>query len=246
MSPSRARKVAALAAMAGGVAAFHASGLHERLTWEWVSTHRDAARAWADARPLAAAAGFVALYVAVAGLSIPVGWVLTVAGGALFGMVWGGLLVSFAATAGATLAFAAWRYVFRDFARRKVARGIDAFDRGLARNGALFVVLLRLTPLVPYFAVNAGMALTRLPARTFWWATQLGMLPVTLLYLYVGTRLGQIESPGEVLSPAVVAAFAALGVLPLVGRRFRAGPDRRPGVTGTGSESAIAARPRAG
>lgn len=214
------RKPAVLAALVLGVAAFYASGLHHWLTWDAVRTHRDAARTWADARPITAAAAFAALYVVVAGLSIPVGWVLTVAGGALFGILWGGVLVSFAAAAGATLAFAACRYVFRDFARRHAGFWLDTFDRGLARDGALYVILLRLTPLVPYFAINAGMGLTRLPARTFWWATQLGMVPVTLVYLYVGTQLGQIESPNEVLTPPLVAAFVALGVLPLAVRRM--------------------------
>jgi uncharacterized membrane protein YdjX (TVP38/TMEM64 family) len=214
------RKLAVLALLVAGVAAFHAGGLHDYLTWESVRAHRDAARAWAGERPVTAAAAFTAAYVAVAGLSIPVGWVLTVAGGMLFGMLRGGVLVSFAAAAGATLAFLASRYVVRDFARRHFGRWLAAFDRGLERDGALYVILLRLTPLVPYFAINAGFGLTRLPARTFWWATQVGMLPVTLAYLYVGTQLGRIESPGEVLTPPVVAAFALLGMLPLAVKRL--------------------------
>lgn len=216
------RKSAVLALVVAGVVAFYAGGLHHWLTWESLRAHRDTARAWADTHPVAAMTAFVAVYVVVAGLSIPVGWVMTVAGGMLFGMLWGGVLVSFAAAAGATLALVACRYVFRDFARRHFGRWLDAFDRGLARDGALYVILLRLTPLVPYAAINAGFGLTRLPARTFWWATQLGMLPVTLLYLYAGTQLGRIESPREVLTPPVVAAFVALGVLPLAVRRLSA------------------------
>ncbi|MFO0810587.1 MAG: TVP38/TMEM64 family protein [Gemmataceae bacterium] len=229
MQPSDRYKPVAFALLLAGVVAFYASGLHERLNWDWLRTHRDTAKAWVDANPLIAAVTYAVTYIVVTGLSIPVGWVLTVAGGMLFGLLWGSVLASFAAAAGATLALMACRYIFRDFARRHLERWIAVFDRGLARDGALYVILLRLTPLVPYFAINAGFGLTRLPVRTFWWATQLGMLPVTLLYLYAGTRLGEIASPREVLSLPIVAAFAMLGVLPLVVRlhmaRLEAGPS---------------------
>src|SRR5262249_3644801 len=182
-------------------------------------THRDAWRTWVDAHRLPAAAGFFLLYVAVTGLSLPIGWVMTVTAGALFGLAWAAVIVSFASTTGATLALLSCRYVFRDFARRRFGRWLDRIDRGLARDGALYVILLRLTPLVPFFAINAALALTALPVRTFWWASQLGMLPVGLLYVYAGTELARIEQPRDVLSPGLLAAFAVMGVLPLVVRR---------------------------
>jgi uncharacterized membrane protein YdjX (TVP38/TMEM64 family) len=144
-----------------------------------------------------------------------------VVAGALFGMLRGVVLVSFAATLGATVALLLFRYGLRDFARRHLGRWLDAIDRGLARDGALYVILLRLSPVVPYWAVNAGVGLTGLPVRTFWWATQVGMVPVALLYLYVGTVLGCIESPRDVVSPKLLAAFAALAVLPLVIKKVR-------------------------
>jgi uncharacterized membrane protein YdjX (TVP38/TMEM64 family) len=218
MTPTGKRLLVA-GLIVAGVAVFYLSGLHRSFTWENVKAHRDAWRAWVDARPLPAAAGFFALYVLITGLSIPVGWVLTVTAGALFGLVWGTVIVSFASTTGATLALLSCRYVFRDFARRHLARWLAAIDRGLARDGAAYVILLRLTPLVPFWAVNAALALTALPVRTFWWASQLGMLPVAFLYLYAGTVLGRIESPSDVLSPGLLLAFAVLAVLPLVLRR---------------------------
>ena len=219
------KKLLVLLVLVAGVAAFYLSGLHRYFTWEAAKTHRDAWRAWVDDHWLPAAAGFFLLYVAVTGLSIPVGWVLTVTAGALFGFVGGAIFVSFASTTGATLAFVLCRYVFRDFARRHLGRWLATSDRGVARDGALFVILLRLTPLVPFWAVNASMALTSLPVRTFWWASQIGMLPVSLLYVYIGTELARIESPRDVLSPGLLGAFAAMAVLPLVLRRvLRRGP----------------------
>jgi uncharacterized membrane protein YdjX (TVP38/TMEM64 family) len=202
--------------IAAGIAAFYLSGLHEQLTWETVKAERATWQGWVREHPLAASAAYFALYVAVGGLSLPFGWVLTVAGGALFGLVWGLVLVSFASTLGATLALWSSRYVFRDLARRKLGRWLDAFNRGLRRDGALYVILLRLTPLVPFFAINAGLGLTGLPVRTFWWASQLGMLPMTALYVYAGTVLGTIDRPADVASPGLVAAFAAMALFPVV------------------------------
>jgi uncharacterized membrane protein YdjX (TVP38/TMEM64 family) len=209
------KKLAVLSLLAAGVAAFYLSGLGGTLTWENVKAQRDAWRAEGTAHPVTASAAFFLLYVAVTGLSIPVGWVLTVAAGALFGLVRGGVIVSFASTTGATLALLSCRYVFRDFARRRFGHWLAAIDRGLARDGAFYLILLRLTPLVPFFAINAGMALTGLPVRTFWWASQLGMLPVSLLYVYAGTVLGRIASPRDILSPGLLAAFALMALLPL-------------------------------
>jgi uncharacterized membrane protein YdjX (TVP38/TMEM64 family) len=216
------KRLLVVGVIAVGLVAFYLSGMNERLTWEAVKTNRETWQQWARAHPVTSSATYFALYVAVAGLSVPVGWVLTVAGGALFGLVWGLVLVSFASTAGATLALLASRYVFRDLARRKLGRWLDRFDRGLRRDGALYVILLRLTPLVPFFVINAGLGLTALPVRTFWWASQLGMLPMTALYAYAGTVLGTIERPQDVASPGLVAAFAAMAVLPvLLGRVLR-------------------------
>jgi uncharacterized membrane protein YdjX (TVP38/TMEM64 family) len=213
------KKLAVLGLLAAGVATFYLSGLHAALTWENVRAQRDAWRAEVAVHPIAATVVFSLLYVAVTGLSVPVGWVMTVTAGALFGLVWGGVLASVAPAVGATLALVACRYVFRDFARRRLGRWLAVIDRGLARDGAFYVILLRLTPLVPSGAINAGVALTSLPVRTFWWASQVGMLPVSLLYVYAGTVLGRIEAPGDVLSPGLLAAFAVMALLPLVLKR---------------------------
>lgn len=158
-------------------------------------------------------------YVAVTGLSLPGAAVMTLAVGALFGPFAGTLIVSFASTIGATLAFLASRHVFRDAVRARLGSRLEALDRGIAREGAFYLFTLRLVPVFPFFLVNLAMGLTRMPARTFAWVSQIGMLPGTVAYVLAGTQLGAVQRLQDVLSPSLLAAFAALGLLPLALRR---------------------------
>jgi pyruvate/2-oxoglutarate dehydrogenase complex dihydrolipoamide dehydrogenase (E3) component/uncharacterized membrane protein YdjX (TVP38/TMEM64 family) len=171
------------------------------------------------AAPWRTAALYFLAYVAVTGLSLPGAAVMTLAVGALFGPLAGTLIVSFASTIGATLAFLASRHVFRDAVRARLGTRLDALDRGIAREGAFYLFTLRLVPVFPFFLVNLAMGLTRMPARTFAWVSQIGMLPGTVAYVLAGTQLGAVQRPQDVLSPSLLVAFAALGLLPLVLRR---------------------------
>ena len=168
--------------------------------------------------PWTFAFGYLALYVMVTGLSLPGAGVLSLAGGALFGFWLGLLLVSIAATAGATLAMLAARYLLRDLVRGRYGPLFERIDRGLARDGVLYLFMLRLTPLVPFFAINLAMGLTRMPARTFWWVSQVGMLPVMAVFLYLGTELSAIESLRDVLSPGMLLGLSLLAAVPPVAR----------------------------
>src|SRR5690606_30798094 len=171
-------------------------------------------RAWHMERPLAVAAGFFATYVVVTALSLPFAVWMTLAAGALFGFGTALVLVSFASTLGATLAFLTSRYLLRDWVHDRFGDRLRAIDDGIARDGAAYLFTLRLIPVVPFFAVNLLMGLTPIPAVTFYLVSQIGMLAGTAVYVNAGTRLGELESvPGTVWGPMLLS-FALLGLFP--------------------------------
>ncbi|MCC7120763.1 MAG: TVP38/TMEM64 family protein, partial [Gammaproteobacteria bacterium] len=165
---------------------------------------------------------------------LPGALVLSLAGGALFGMWRGVLIVSFASSIGATLAMLVARMLLRDWVRARLGPRQAVIDAGMDRDGAFYLFALRLVPLFPFFAVNLALGLTRLPVRTFYWVSQLGMLPATIVIVNLGTELARIDSLRGLLSPGLLCALALLGALPLVARRLvTAVKSRRIGRTGT-------------
>ncbi len=214
-----ARRLAVGGLIVGAIVAFFALGLQRFLSLEYLRSEHAAIGAFAAAHPWQAAAGFLALYVGATAASIPGATVLTLAAGAIFGWIEGVLLVSFASAAGASLAFLASRFLLREWVQRRFGRKLDDVNEGIARDGAFYLFALRLVPAFPFFAVNLLMGLTAIRLRTFHGVSQLGMLPGTIIYVFAGTRLAQIESVKGILSPGIVTAFVALGVFPLVARR---------------------------
>lgn len=180
-----------------------------------------------DARPLTVIAVYMAVYVTVTALSLPGAVILTLAGGALFGLWTGLVVVSLASTAGATLAFLAARYLLRDSVTRRFGARLDEVHRGMDRNGAFYLFTLRLVPLVPFFVINLVMGLTKMPARRYAWVSQLGMLPGTLVYVNAGTALGGLQSLSGIVSPQLLGAFALLAVFPWIARAGLAGWQAR-------------------
>ncbi len=196
------------------------SGLADQLTLAALKARQTELAAWVTANIWLAAGTFFAIYVAVTALSIPGAAVMTLAAGALFGVVTGTLIVSFASSLGASLAFLTARFLLRDTLRARYGERLKAFDAGVERDGAFFLFTLRLVPLFPFFLVNLLSGLTALRLPTFYGVSQLGMLPGTIAFVYAGTQLAQIESLRDVLSPGLIAAFVAIGVLPLLMRGF--------------------------
>ena len=167
-----------------------------------------------DANPVLYVTGFFILYVAVTGLSIPGAAIMTLIAGALFGVLVGTIIVSFASTIGATLAFLSARFVLRDWVQGKFGERLRAIDEGLEKDGAFYLFTLRLIPVFPFFVINLLMGLTRIKTRTFFWVSQLGMLPATIVFVNAGTQISYIESTAGLLSPTLIASFVALALFP--------------------------------
>lgn len=209
-------RVLLLLLFAAGIAGFYFSGLSDYVSWDSLRAHRDEWRQQVEAHLVAAVAVFLVLSVVLMTLSLPVGSFVSLAGGALFGLWMGVGLVSIASTIGATLAFLSSRYIFRDWVRRHFARWVGPVDRGFARSGIQYLLFLRLSPVVPFFAVNPVMGLTQMRTRTFVWVSLIGMLPGSFLYVNVGTELGRINSPGDILSWRLFVSFLLLALVPFL------------------------------
>jgi uncharacterized membrane protein YdjX (TVP38/TMEM64 family) len=208
-----------LLALAALIAGFFALGLQRYLTLEYLKAQQAAIAALFQAHPLVVAASYFAVYVAVTALSLPGAALLTLFGGAVFGLWWGTLIVSFASSIGATLAFLSSRFLFRDAVQRKFGDKLRALNAGVEREGAFYLFTLRLVPLFPFFVINLAMALTPIRTRTFYWVSQLGMLLGTIVYVNAGAQLARIESARGILSPTLLISFALLGLFPLVAKK---------------------------
>lgn len=218
--PASTRRWLLLALVALAIGAFFAFDPGRWLTLDALRAQRASLAATVALHPWASAALYFSAYVAVTALSLPAAVLLTLAGGALFGFGQGLLLVSFASTLGATLAMLLARTLLRDSVQSRFGARLAAIDAGLEREGAFYLFALRLVPAFPFFLVNLAMGLTRMPARTFFWVSQLGMLPGTTVYVYAGTELGRLDSLAGLVSPGLLAAFALLGLLPLATKKL--------------------------
>ena len=163
---------------------------------------------------------YFSLYVVVAGLSLPGAVIFTIAGGAIFGLAKGLLLVSFASSIGATFAFLAARYLFRDAIQNKFGDKLTRINNNIEKDGAFYLFTIRLVPVFPFFLVNLVMGLTKLKTGVFYIVSQLGMLAGTAVFVNAGTQLAQIDNLAGILSPKLIASFALLGVFPLVAKKL--------------------------
>ncbi|EGQ7880416.1 TVP38/TMEM64 family protein [Vibrio cholerae] len=169
-----------------------------------------------DAHLLQAALIYFVVYVLLTAFSIPGATVVTLLGAALFGFWLSLLLASFASTIGATLAFLSSRFLLRDWVQAKFADKLQTINQGIERDGAFYLLSLRLIPIFPFFLINLVMGLTPISTWRYYWVSQLGMLPGTAVYLNAGTQLAEISSLGEIVSLPVLASFVLLGVFPIV------------------------------
>ncbi|QSB02591.1 FAD-dependent oxidoreductase [Methylomonas sp. EFPC1] len=217
MKPTR---TALLLIMAGLIGTFFIYDLQHYLSLDNLKSQQAVIADYRQNNPLMALALYAALYIAVTALSLPGATILTLAGGAVFGLLWGTLIVSFASSIGATLAFLAARFLFRDWVKSRFGNRLQTIDDGVTRDGAFYLFTLRLVPLFPFFMINLAMGLTPIKTRTFYWVSQVGMLAGTLVYVNAGTQLAKIDSLSGILSPALLGSFALLGVFPLGAKKM--------------------------
>jgi dihydrolipoamide dehydrogenase len=197
------------------IGTFFASDLGRYLTLDYVKARQAVFEHFYAAHRSLTLGAFFLLYVAVTALSLPGAAVMTLAGGALFGFLPALLIVSFASTIGATLAFLVSRFVLRDWVQGRGGERLQAINSGVTKEGIFYLLTLRLVPIFPFFLINLAMGLTSMRSLTFYWVSQLGMLPGTAVYVNAGTQLGQIKSLSDILSPALLLSFALLGVFPI-------------------------------
>lgn len=207
--------------------AFFAAGGPKWLTLEGLKSGLDQLAAWKSTSPVLLGLGFGAVYVLVAALSLPGAVILTLAAGAIFGLLWGTLIASFASTLGATLAFWSARYLMRDWVQERFGDRLKPINEGMARDGAFYLFTLRLVPVFPFFLINLVMGLMPIRSLTFYGVSQIGMLAGTLVYVNAGTQLARIESLSGIVSPGVTLSLVLLGVFPLVAKTILGWLQRR-------------------
>lgn len=247
------KRLLLLAVIAAAIAAFFAFDLRQYLSLEFFQASRARIDALYAAHPWQTAAAFFAVYVAVTALSLPGAAIMTLVAGAIFGVVTGTVLVSFASSIGATLAFLVSRFLLRDWVQAKVGDRIKAINDGVAKEGGFYLFALRLVPLFPFWLINLAMGLTVIRTWTFYWVSQFGMLAGTVVYVYAGTQLGQFR-----ISAGLILAFVLLGLFPLIAKKaldaikarkvYAKWADRRPArydynmvVIGAGSAGLVSA-----
>ncbi len=212
------KKIALIAVLIGVAFAFFHLELNTYLTLEGMKASLDGFKVTISENPLSSAMIFFVIYVAVAALSLPGAAIMTLASGALFGLAQGLLIVSFASSVGATLAFLVARFILRDSVRKRFGDKLKSIDQGIEKEGAFYLFTLRLLPVFPFFLVNLLMGLTSLKTFTFYWVSQVGMLAGTIVYVNAGTQLAQIDSLSGILSPGLLLSFVLLGIFPWIAK----------------------------
>ena len=214
----RSKQIAVITVIAAAFIAWFYFDLGQFLQFEVLQQRIGELRGWYARNPLLAGLIYFAIYVAVTALSVPGAAVMTLAGGALFGFWYALLLVSFASTIGATLAFLVSRMLLRDWVQGRFGRQLRAVNEGFAKDGSFYLFSLRLVPLFPFFAINLLMGLLPIAVWRYYWVSQLGMLPATAVYVNAGTQLGQLESAAGIISAPLLVSFLLLAVFPFLAR----------------------------
>lgn len=212
------KRIALLVLLAAAIAVYFWFDLGSILSLENFKQSQAEIDAYYQAHPTLVIGGFFIAYVVMTALSLPGAAIMSLVAGALFGVIIGSIIVSFASTMGATLAFLSARFLLREWVSSQFGARLQAIDDGIARDGAFYLFTIRLIPLFPFFIVNLLMGLTRIKTRTFYWVSQIGMLPATVVFVNAGTQIGRIDSTSGLLSPSLIGSFILLGCFPWIAR----------------------------
>jgi uncharacterized membrane protein YdjX (TVP38/TMEM64 family) len=230
MQSKKFQKIFLILVVVALAGAFYVLDLGQYLSLDYIKDSQQRFQALYADKTFTVIAVYMLVYIVAASLSLPGAAVLTLAGGALFGLLVGTVVVSFASTTGATLACLASRFVLRDWIQRQFGERLGTVNRGVEREGSFYLFTLRLVPIFPFWMINLVMGLTRMKLRTFFWVSQVGMLPGTMVYVNAGRELGRIESTNDILSPGLILSFVLLGIFPLATKKamswYRARQDK--------------------
>ncbi len=214
------RKILLVLTLVVLIYSFFAFDIAEYLSLDFIKSQQAAIEGYYQAHPLLTAFAFFGLYIAVTALSLPGAAIMTLAGGAIFGLLWGFVIVSFASTIGATLAFLVSRFLLRDTVQSRFGDHLSAINQGVEKEGAFYLFTLRLVPLFPFFIINLLMGLTPIRTSTFYIVSQIGMLAGTLVFVNAGTQLAKIDSLQGILSPGLIFSFILLGIFPWIAKKI--------------------------
>lgn len=220
MQSKSVHKIFLVLALSALVGAFFLFELGQYLSLDYIKDSQQRLQALYTEKTATVIAVYMGVYILVTSLSLPGAAIMTLFGGALFGLLVGTVVVSFASTIGATLACFVSRFILQDWIQRRFGERLATVNQGVEREGSFYLFTLRLVPIFPFWMINLVMGLTRMKLRTFFWVSQVGMLPGTLVYVNAGRELGRIDSLGGILSSGLIFSFFMLGILPLATKKI--------------------------
>ena len=222
MSKKHLKKIVILLLIIAFIVAYKVFNLGQYLTLSYIKASQEKFSLLYAEHQILVIAGYMMIYILVTSLSLPGATVMTLAGGALFGLWVGTAVVSFASTIGATLACFVSRFLLRDWVQATLGDRLKTVNEGIEREGKFYLFTLRLIPAFPFFVINLVMGLTKMPLRTYYWVSQLGMLPATIVYVNTGQELARIQSLSGILSPRLIFSFVLLGLFPILVKKLLA------------------------
>jgi uncharacterized membrane protein YdjX (TVP38/TMEM64 family) len=222
MEKNTIKKIAVVVLIIAAIAIFKIFDLGQYLSLSHIKASQEKFAALYADHKAAVIAVYMLIYILVTALSLPGAAVMTLAGGGLFGFVAGTIVVSFASTIGATLACFVSRFLLRDWVQKKFGDKLKTINEGIKREGVFYLFTMRLIPALPFFVINLAMGLTKIPLLAFYWVSQVGMLPGTMVYINAGKELAKIESLTGIMSPGLILSFALLGLFPITVKKLMA------------------------
>ena len=220
MSKNMFKKIAVLTAILVLILVFKLLNLGQYLNLSYIKESQEAFAAFYSDHKALTIFSYMLTYITATALSLPGAAILTLAGGALFGLFTGTIIISFSSTIGATLACTVSRYLLQDWVQAKFGDKLQKINEGMEKEGGFYLFTLRLVPIFPFFIINLVMGLTKIRLKTFYWVSQIGMLPATIVYVNAGKELGKIDSLSGILSPGLIISFVLLGIFPIAAKKI--------------------------
>lgn len=220
MNNKHTKKIIIVLIVIGLIAVFKIFNIGDYLSLSYIKESQDKFEILYTAHRFGVIAGYMAIYILVTSLSLPGATVMGLAAGAFFGLLTGTIIVSFASTIGATLACLVSRFILRDWIQNRFADKLKTVNEGIEKEGAFYLFTLRLIPIFPFWLINLVMGLTKMPLKKFYWVSQVGMLPGTIVFINAGKELAKIDSLSGIFSPGLLLSFALLGVFPITAKKL--------------------------